>query len=111
MKDIYDKFFQLLRLAIGSSDVLPKIKKGEWSTVYEIARKRSLLGVVFDGIQKMSDIAQTKGEPMEMDIDLLMTWMGKCKQIEKRNRQLNEAVGKVTAWFQKKGCRSCILKG
>lgn len=29
----------------------------------------------------------------------------------KRNHQLDEAVGKVTAWFEKKGFRSCILKG
>ena len=111
MTDIYSKFFQLLRLAIGSSDVLPRIEMGEWNAIYEIAQKQSLLGIVFDGIQKMSDIAKTKGESMEMDVDLLMTWMGKCKQIEKRNHLLNEAVGKVATWFQKKGFRSCILKG
>lgn len=111
MKNIQDKFFQLLRLAIGASDNIHRIEKGDWKAIYEIAQKQSLLGVVFDGIQKMSDIAKIKGEPMEMDVDLLMTWMGKCKQIEKRNHQLNESVGKVFAWFQKKGFRSCILKG
>ena len=111
MTDIYSKFFQLLRLAIGSSSVIPTIGKGEWKAIYEVARKQSLLGVVFDGVQKMSDAAKAEGESMEMDVDLLMTWMGKCKQIEKRNHQLNEAVGKVFAWFQKKGFRSCILKG
>lgn len=111
MIDIYNKFFQLLRLAIGSSDVHPSIGKGEWGAIYEMAQKQSLLGVVFDGVQRMSDTAKEKGGSIEMDVDLLMTWMGKCKQIEKRNRQLNEAVGKVSAWFQKDGFRSCILKG
>ena len=111
MIDIYEKFFQLLRLVIGSSDMIPRIEKGEWSAIYEIAQKQSLLGVVFDGIQKMSDISKRKGESMEMDVDLLMTWMGKCKQIEKRNHHLDEAVDKVSAWFLKKGFRSCILKG
>ena len=111
MKNIQDKFFQLLRLAIGSSDVIPSIEKEEWNTIYEMARKQSLLGVAFDGVQKMSDADKMKGESMEMDVDLLMTWIGKCKQIEKRNRQLDEAVGKVSAWFQKKGFRTCILKG
>ena len=101
----------MLRLAIGSSDIIPRIGSGEWSAIYEIAQKQSLLGVVFDGIQKMSDIAKIKGEAMELDVDLLMTWMGKCKQIEKRNHQLDEAVCKVTAWFQKKGFCSCLLKG
>lgn len=111
MKNIQDKFFQLLRLAIGASDVIPYIEKEEWNTIYEIAQKQSLLGVIFDGIQKMSDVAKMKGESMEMDVDLLMTWMGKCKQIEKRNHQVDEAAVKVSAWFRKKGFRSCILKG
>lgn len=110
-ENINDKFFQLLRLAIGSSDVIPRIGKEEWNGIYEKAKKQSLLGIVFDGIQKMSDAAKMKGELMEMDVDLLMTWMGKCKQIEKHNVLLNEAVGKVSAWFLKRGFHSCILKG
>ena len=69
------------------------------------------MGVIFDGIQKMSDAIKAAGDSMEMDINLLMNWMGICRQIEKRNHQLDEAVGKVTAWFEKKGFRSCILKG
>lgn len=111
MIDIYDKFFQLLRLTIGSSTDIPLIQKEEWKSIYEIAQKQSLMGVIFDGIQKMSDSTKAAGDSMEMDINLLMNWMGICRQIEKRNHQLDEAVGKVTAWFEKKGFRSCILKG
>ena len=111
MIDIYNKFFQLLRLAIGSSNDIPQIQKEEWKSIYEIAQKQSLMGIIFDGIQKMSDATKAKGDSMEVDINLLMNWMGICRQIEKRNHQLDEAVGKVTAWFEKKGFRSCILKG
>ena len=111
MIEIYDKFFQLLRLTIGSSTDIPLIQKEEWKSIYEIAQKQSLMGVIFDGIQKMSDATKATGDSMEMDINLLMNWMGICRQIEKRNHQLDEAVGKVTAWFEKKGFRSCILKG
>lgn len=111
MTAIHNKFFQLLRLSIGLSDSIPHIEGKEWNEIYEIAKKQSLLVVVFDGIQKMSDAAMNEGKSMEMDVDLLMTWMGKCKQIEKRNIQLNEAVCKVSDWFWKKGFRSCILKG
>ena len=111
MIDIYNKFFQLLRLTIGSSTDIPQIQKKEWKSIYEIAQKQSLLGIIFDGIQKMSDATKATGDSMEMDINLLMNWMGICRQIEKRNHQLDEAVGKVTAWFEKKGFRSCILKG
>lgn len=111
MNEIYNKFFQVLRLAIGSSTDIPQIQKEEWRSIYEIAQKQSLLGIIFDGIQKMSDATKATGDSMEMDINLLMNWMGICRQIEKRNHQLDEAVGKVTAWFEKKGFRSSILKG
>lgn len=111
MTNIQDQFFQLLRLGLGVSDSIPCINGAEWSEIYEIAKKQSLLGIVFDGVQKMSDAAKKKGTSVEMDVELLMTWIGKCKQIEKRSIQLNEAVGKVSEWFKKKGFRSCILKG
>lgn len=111
MNDIYNKFFQLLRLTIGSSTDIPLIQKEEWKSIYEIAQKQSLMGVIFGGIQKMSDATKATGDLMEMDINLLMNWMGICKQIEKRNYQLDEAVGKVTAWFEKEGFYGCILKG
>ncbi len=111
MTSVHDKFFQLLQLAIGSSSEPPKIEKGEWNAIYEIAKKQSLVALLFDGIQKMSDVTKTQGGSPEMDVDLLMTWMGKSKQTEKRNRRLDEAVGKASAWFEKKGVCSCLLKG
>ena len=104
MKNIQNQFFQLLRLAIGASSDIPDVKPEEWAAIYEMAKKQSLLGIVFDGIEKM-------GNAVKMDSDLLMTWVGKCKLIERRNLQLNEAVVKVSDYFKKKGFESCILKG
>ncbi len=111
MTDVQEKFFQLLRLGIGSSDAVPHVRGDEWLGIYRMAKKQSLLGVVFDGVQKMSDAAKEQGESVEMDVDMLMAWMGACKRIERRNMQLNVAVGKVSGWFREKGFRSCILKG
>ena len=37
--------------------------------------------------------------------------MGRCRMLEKVNAQLNDAAVKVSNWFQKKGFRTCILKG
>ena len=99
-----DKFFQLLRLAVGASSDIPEVKLEEWAAIYEMAKKQSLLGIVFDGIEKM-------GNAVRMDSDLLMTWVGKSKLIERRNLQLNEAVVKVSEYFQKNGFETCILKG
>ena len=104
MKNIRNKFFQLLRLAIGTSSEIPDVKPEEWAAIYEMVKKQSLLGIAFDGIEKM-------GNAVRMDSDLLMTWIGRCKQIERRNLQLNEAVVKVSEYFKKNGFEACILKG
>ena len=104
MKNIQDKFFQLLRLSLVPSSEFPDIQGTEWKSIYELAKKQSLLGIVFDGIEKM-------GKGAKIDEDLLMEWMGKRKLIERRNQQLNEAVVKVSEYFRKKGFDSCILKG
>ena len=104
MCDIHKKFFQLLRLSIGISSDLPNVQSKEWKLIYEIAKKQSLLGIAFDGIEKM-------GSTIKIDSDLLMTWLGKCKMIEKRNYQLNKAAVKVSDYFKKNGFDSCILKG
>ena len=98
------KFFQLLRLAIGSSSEVPQVAKDEWPAIYALALKQTLLGIAFDGMRKM-------GASAEVDPDLLMTWMGKCKLIERRNYKHLAAVVKAVEWFGKKGFRSCILKG
>lgn len=98
------KFFQLLRLAIGSSMEVPQIAKEEWPFIYGLAQKQALLGIAFDGMRKM-------GASAEVYPDLLMMWMGKCKQIERRNYKHLAAVVKAVGWFRKKGFRSCVLKG
>lgn len=103
-KFVERKFFQLLRLAIGSSMEVPQIAKEEWPFIYALAQKQALLGIAFDGMRKM-------GASAEVDPDLLMMWMGKCKQIERRNYKHLAAVVKAVGWFRKKGFRSCILKG
>lgn len=103
-KFVERKFFQLLRLAIGSSMEVPQIAKEEWPAIYALAQKQALLGIAFDGMRKMEASA-------EVDPDLLMTWMGKCKLIERRNYKHLAAVVKAVGWFRKKGFRSCILKG
>ena len=104
MCDIQKKFFQFLCFSIGISSDLPDVQSKEWKLIYEMAKKQSLLGIAFDGIEKM-------GSTIKIDSDLLMTWLGKCKMIEKRNYQLNEAVVKVSEYFKKNGIEACILKG
>ena len=63
-----DKFLGLLRFAIGASSDVPDIRYADWRRVYRLAEKQSLLGIVFDGVERM-------GDAVRMDEDLLMVWL------------------------------------
>ncbi len=102
----YQIFFDFLRFCIGSESEIPdSLNEADWKELYAIAQKQALVGILFDGIQRLpsSDVGISR--------DLLLQWMAQCKMLEKANMRLNDAVIQVSEWFQKKGFRTCILKG
>lgn len=101
----YHMFFDFLRFCICSDSEPPlSLKEADWNEIYAIAQKQCLLGVLFDGIERLpADSGISK--------ELLYKWMGQCRMLEKANAQLNDAAVKVSNWFQKKGFRTCLLKG
>ena len=99
-------FFDFLRFCIGSVKEIPdSLKDADWKELYRIAQKQCLVGILFDGIQKLppAEVGMSK--------DLLLQWMMQCQMLEKANMRLNDAVIQVSEWFKKKGFRTCILKG
>ena len=99
-------FFDFLRFCIGSAKEIPEsLKEADWKELYRIAQKQCLVGILFDGIQKLplSEVGMSK--------DLLLQWMMQCQMLEKANVRLNDAAIQVSEWFRKKGFRTCILKG
>ena len=99
-------FFDFLRFCIGSAKEIPdSLKEADWKELYRIAQKQSLVGILFDGIQKLppAEVGMSK--------ESLLQWMMQCQMLEKVNVRLNDAVIQVSEWFWKKGFRTCILKG
>ena len=99
-------FFDFLRFCIGSAKDIPStLKDADWKALYRIAQKQCLVGILFDGIQRLpsSDVGISR--------DLLLQWMAQSKMLEKANVRLNDAAIQVSEWFRKKGFRTCILKG
>ena len=102
----YTIFFDFLRFCIGSKSEIPSsLKEADWKELYRIAQKQCLVGILFDGIQKLppAEVGMSK--------DLLLQWMMQCQMLEKANVRLNDAAIHVSEWFGKKGFRTCILKG
>lgn len=99
-------FFELIRVSIGVSGCLSKTPTSEeWKALYEIAKKQSLVGVCFAGVQRL---AVQKQEPPEM---LYLTWMGMAAKIQQRNEIVNQQCAELQAKLSADGFRSCILKG
>lgn len=47
-------FFDFLRFCIGSDSEIPSsLKETDWKELYRIAQKQCLVGVLFDGMQKL----------------------------------------------------------
>ena len=104
MSDITNKFFQLVRYAIGSSDQTPQIEVADWEAMYDIARKQSVIGVAFESVQRM-------GQHATIPRQLKMNWFYKVNQIKTRNMLLNQRSAELVAMFRQDGFDCCVLKG
>ena len=99
-------FFDFLRFSIGSESEIPdSLIEADWKELYRIAQKQCLVGILFDGIQRLPS------SNVGISRDLLLQWMAQCQMLEKANMRLNDAAFQVSEWFRKKGFRTCILKG
>lgn len=102
----YQIFFDFLRFCIASAEEIPdSLIEADWNELYRVAQKQALVGILFDGIQRLpsSDVGISR--------ELLLQWMAQCQMLEKANMRLNDAAIQVSEWFRKKGFRTCILKG
>ena len=105
-----DLFFELIKVAIGISDSLTRTPSNkEWKVLYDMAKKQSLVGVCFAGIQKLCD--SEKCIYCGMDEMLYLTWMGMAAKIQQRNEVVNRQCAELQARLSADGFRSCILKG
>ena len=99
-------FFELLRVSIGASGCLSRTPTDEeWKALYDMAKKQSLVGVCFAGVQKLVEQQQTSEEM------LYLTWMGMAAKIQQRNEVVNQQCVEVQRMIAERGYRSCIIKG
>ena len=99
-------FFTLIKVAIGKEGVLCKTPTSkEWQQLYDMAKKQSLVGVCFAGVQKQVNQHQ------ELPEMLYLTWMGMAAKIQQRNEVVNQQCEEVQKMLAEKGFRSCIFKG
>lgn len=116
MKNDFEIYFRFLRFSLGLDegkefldgsafgDDVCDGKGFDWKELYAFAKKQSLIGVLFDGIQKLP-------QGVRLGEDLTMTWVGMSQKIKRRNVLLNQASAYIYNKVKAAGYRCCILKG
>ena len=98
-----DLFF-LLRLALwGKENGEVDVGKIEWNGVLELAKDQCVMGIVADSFQLLEDI-QVHGLNK-------LQWLGYVLQLERKNVELNELVGRLFSKFHKMGLSPVLMKG
>lgn len=99
-------FFELIQVSLGTRMCLSHTPSAdEWGELYAMAKKQSLVGVCFAGVQKLQTQRQ---DPPEM---LYLTWLGMAAKIQQKNEVVNSQCIELQARLTKEGFRSSILKG
>ena len=82
-----------------------------WHELYSFASKQALLGLCFDGIERLGKEYPEELKQNPIGRELLMTWMGKAQQIRRKNMKVNAVAGKLFSMLREDGMRCCVLKG
>ena len=111
MNDI-TAIFAFLKYCLGSKEDMSRvIACMNWQELYSFASKQALLGLCFNGIERLGKEYPEELKQNPIGRELLMTWMGKAQQIRRQNMKVNAVAGKLFAMLRVDGMRCCVLKG
>lgn len=107
-QDIHEHLFTLIRLAFGagegeSANFNVETAK-EWSLLYSLASKLSVVGIAYAGVCKLP---RDRRPPL----DLAFQWASEAEAIRGHNRLVNDEARRLTELFAGEGRRTAILKG
>lgn len=111
MNDI-TAIFAFLKYCLGSKEDMSRVISGmDWQELYSFASKQALLGLCFEGIERLGKEYPEELKQNPIGRELLMTWMGKAQQIRRQNMKVNAVASKLFSMLREDGLRCCILKG
>ena len=105
-------FFAYLRYCLGYKGNISRVVAGmDWQELYSFASRQTILGLCFDGIERLGKEYPEELKRNPIGRELLMTWMGKAQQIRRQNMKVNVVASKLYSMLREDGLRCCILKG
>ena len=104
--------FAFLRYSLGKKENMSRVITGmDWQELYSFASKQALLGLCFEGIERLGKEYPEEMKQNPIGRELLMTWMGKAQQIRRQNMKVNAVASKLFSMLREVGMRCCVLKG
>lgn len=104
--------FAVLQFCLGYKENISNVvARMVWQELYSFVSKQALLGLCFDGIERLGKEYPEELKQNPIGRELLMTWMGKAQQIRRQNMKVNAVASKLYSKFREDGLRCCILKG
>ena len=101
-----------LRYSLGDkADLSIVVAKIDWRQLYTFASNQAIIGICFDGIERLGNEYPNELKQNSIGKDLLMTWMGAAQQIRRQNMKVNMVASKLYSMLREDGLRCCILKG
>lgn len=109
---IMNDIFAILQFCLGYKENISNVVASmDWQELYSFASKQALLGLCFEGIERLGKEYSEELKQNPIGRELLMNWMGKAQQIHRQNMKVNAVAGKLYSKFREDGLRCCILKG
>ena len=104
--------FDFLKYCLDRKDNMSNVVADiDWQQLYSFASKQAILGLCFDGIERLGEEYPEELRLNPIGRELLMTWMGKAQQIRRQNMKVNTVASKLFSMLREDGLRCSILKG
>lgn len=100
------QFLDFLKCSLDpTKEIVLDAAEMDWEGLYRISRMQSILGVVFEGVQRMVEAGDKPPRPM------LLKWIAAINAIKEKNQVVNNAAVELSEKLRQDGFESCILKG
>ena len=104
--------FDFLKYCLGEKDNMSNcVADIDWQQLYSFASKQAILGLCFEGVERLGREYPNELKQNPIERELLMTWMGAAQQIHRQNMKVNVVARKLYSMLREDGLRCCILKG
>ena len=103
-----ESFFLILQFAVGKHiKNTIHINESDWYSIYDIATKQSLVGIMLEGVQIISERNNSQKPPLP----LLYEWIGIAEHIKRQSKLMGERCVMLTGILRSWEYDICILKG